>query len=79
MKTFNITNTINRNYPVLKDLLTEKEFYEHLTEKGLMLSATALRDYRFRDIKFAYIHKGQQVFYPIHVNKEIIKELKKDA
>ena len=75
MKTFDITPTINRHYPALEDLLSENEFHDYLLTEGITLSKTSLRDYRHRDVKFAYIRKGQQVFYPLHVNKEIIKEM----
>ena len=75
-KTFDITESMQRHYPALKDLLTEKEFMEHLLNEGLEMSVTSLRDYRHRDKKFAYIRKGHQIYYPLHVNKQIIKELK---
>jgi N-dimethylarginine dimethylaminohydrolase len=40
------------------------------------MSETSLRDYRHRDKKFAYIRKGHQIYYPLHVNKQIIREMK---
>ena len=76
MKLFDITESIQRHYPALKDLLTEKQFLQHLLDEGIEVSETSLRDYRHRDKKFAYVRKGQQVFYPLHVNKQIIRELK---
>mgnify|MGYP001208461513 FL=1 len=75
-KTFDITESMQRHYPALKDLLTEKEFLEHLRDQGIEMAETALRDYRFRDKKFAYIRKGHQIYYPLHVNKQIIKEMR---
>ena len=76
MKTYNITKAMSRHYPTLDDLLSEQEFRSYLFKEGINLSKTALRDFRYRDVKFAYIRKGHQVFYPIHVNKEIIKEMR---
>jgi N-dimethylarginine dimethylaminohydrolase len=78
MKTYDITNSIKRHYPELEDLLSEKEFKSYLDQEGIEISETALRDYRHRDKKFAYIRKGHQVFYPLHVNKQIIKEIKEN-
>lgn len=77
-KTFDITDSINRHYPALTDLLSEKQFSDHLKDEGVEISETSLRDYRHRDKKFAYIRKGHQVFYPQHVNKQIIKEIKEN-
>jgi len=76
MKTYDITETMQRHYPALKDLLTEDQFHQHLLDEGIKVASSSLRDYRHRDKKFAYVRKGQQVFYPLHVNKQIIKELK---
>jgi hypothetical protein len=76
-KTFDITESMQRHYPALKDLMTEKEFLHHLVvHEGLEMSETSLRDYRHRDKKFAYIRKGHQIYYPLHVNKQIIREMK---
>jgi|TARA_X000001388_G_scaffold16328_1_gene10103 hypothetical protein len=74
--TMDITQSINRHYPILKDLMTEEEFRSFLNEEGFEVSKLSLRDYRFRDKKFAYIKKGSHVYYPLHVNKQIIKEMR---
>tara|TARA_R100000781_G_scaffold70576_1_gene44297 strand:+ start:216 stop:464 length:249 start_codon:yes stop_codon:yes gene_type:complete len=78
-KSYDITDPMHRHYPELTDLLSEKEFRSYLDQiEGIEISETSLRDYRHRDKKFAYIKKGHQVFYPLHVNKQIIKEIKEN-
>ena len=74
--TMGITGSINRHYPMLEDLMTEEEFRSYLNKEGFEVSKLSLRDYRFRDKKFAYIKKGNHVYYPLHVNKQIIKEMR---
>ena len=74
--TMDITRSINRHYPMLEDLMTEEEFKSYLNKEGFEVSKLSLSDYRFRDKKFAYIKKGNHVYYPLHVNKQIIKEMR---
>ena len=78
MNNFDITETLTHHYPVLEQLLTEREFKEYLHNNRIEISESSLRDYRHRDKKFAYIKKGHQVFYPLHVNKVILRELAHD-
>ena len=59
--TMDITRSINRHYPMLEDLMTEEEFRSYLNKEGFEVSKLSLRDYRFRDKKFAYIKKGNHV------------------
>tara|TARA_R110002012_G_scaffold267174_1_gene450819 strand:+ start:1353 stop:1586 length:234 start_codon:yes stop_codon:yes gene_type:complete len=75
MNNYDITETVTRHYPVLADLLTEREFKQYLHDKNVEITESSLRDYRHRDKKFVYIKKGQQVFYPRQVNELILKEM----
>ena len=76
--TMDVTKAIERHYPVLKDLLTEDQFQQFLCESGIFVSKLSLRDYRYRDKHYAYIKKGNAVFYPIHVNRRIVADILKD-
>jgi len=74
MRNYDVTDTVEKYHPILQELLTEKEFLEFLAQHNIKLKQSSLRDYRHRDKKFAYIKKGQQVFYPKILNNQIIKD-----
>ena len=73
MRNYDVTDTVEKYHPILQELLTEREFLNFLAEHDIP-KAQQLRDYRHRDKKFAYIKKGQQVFYPRVLNNQIIKD-----
>ena len=76
MKTFDVTDTVQKNYPGVSDLLTETEFTDYLAKKDLEVSPEQLRQYRHRDKKFCYIKRGNSVFYPKFINEVIVREMK---
>ena len=74
MRNYDVTDTVEKYHPILQELLTEREFLNFLAEHDIHLKPSSLRDYCHRDKKFAYIKKGQQVFYPRVLNNQIIKD-----
>ena len=46
MKTYDATETYTKQYPVVLDLASEKEFKEYLLENGIEVTPEQLRQYR---------------------------------
>ena len=78
MKTFDVTDTVQKHYPGVSDLQTETEFTDYLNDKGIKVSPEQLRQYRHRDLKFCYIKRGNGVFYPKFINEIIVREMIED-
>ena len=75
MKTYDATETYTKQYPVVLDLASEKEFKEYLLENGIEVTPGQLRQYRHRDRKFVYIKLGNHVLYPKHINEHLLEQI----
>ena len=75
MKTYDATETYTKQYPVVLDLASEKEFKEYLLENGIEVTPGQLRQYRHRDRKFVYIKLGNHVLYHKHINEHLLEQI----